>query len=382
MVGAALGFAGSLQPRLIVAEDMHRADPQSLADLSAIAAAAAQSRTILVTTTRRPGMARPGGDLAGAAPFVTMDLAPLHRDACMALARHGGQADEPFVRTCVDRAGGNPFFLHQLLRDPRRDGTGLPATVRSTVLMRLDALDARDRRALQAASVLGQRFAEQALRYLLDDPGYSCAPLVAHALLAPCREGYAFPQAVVREAVYGALLRAPRRDWHARAAEWFAVAGDAAARAEHFESAEDRAGAVAAYLDAAQERAAAGQFEAVLPLAQRGLALAPEGHARFELQVSYAEAARRLGRMDEAIVAFRAAMEAASTSAERGRAWFGLAAAARVMGPMETEGSRAESRPPRPLGRLLPARAGPGRAASEAGDGEFAHWARLTLAPS
>ena len=54
----------------------------------------------------------------------------------------------------------------------------LPASIQSHFLARMDRLSASHKRALQAASVIGQRFALGPLRHLLDDADYACTGLI------------------------------------------------------------------------------------------------------------------------------------------------------------------------------------------------------------
>src|SRR5271166_2269832 len=122
-------------------------------------------------STRRwtPAPARAGLDAGWRAAAtggfqLTIDLAPLTSAEAETIARSFAAAED-FAAKCVERAGGNPLFLEQLLRAARDlvDGK-LPSTVQSVVLARVDLLAPNDRRAIEAASVLGQRFALATLR--------------------------------------------------------------------------------------------------------------------------------------------------------------------------------------------------------------------------
>ena len=91
----------------------------------------------------------------------------------------------PLRAKCVERSGGNPLFLEQLMRaaDERKDA--VPASLASLVLARMDRLPERDRAALRAAAVVGQRFPLALLRELAQMPDYSCDVLTAHFLVVP-----------------------------------------------------------------------------------------------------------------------------------------------------------------------------------------------------
>ena len=187
--------------------------------------------------------------IAGAASLITVDLSPLSPSDALSIARRFIGADA-FVTQCVERAGGNPLFLEQLLRSAAdlTDGR-LPSSIQNVVLARTDLLSPEDRRAIQTASVLGQRFSLRHLRALLQEPHYACDTLVRNVLLRPVRDGLQFAHALVRDGVYGSLTHARRRELHKSAAAIFV--DDPVLRAEHLDRAGD-AEAPRAYLDGVQ----------------------------------------------------------------------------------------------------------------------------------
>src|SRR5690606_16731431 len=231
---------------------------------------------------------------------------------------------------CIERAGGNPLFLEQLLRNAEEsDAEELPASVQSLVLARMDRLPPRDKQALQAASVIGQHFAPETLRHLIDDPAYDCATLLRHRLLTPDGDGYLFAHVLIREGAYGSLLKARRRSLHRKAADWFA-AHDPVLRAQHLDRAGDPA-APRAYLDAAFAQAAAYRYERALRLVESGLALASAQDDRSALLRLRGDLLHDLGNIPESIACHEQALEAAQDDADRCRAWIGLAAGMRMV---------------------------------------------------
>ena len=156
---------------LVLVEDIHWADAALLPYLSAMAAATADHPVLLILTSRIEGDPLDSNWRAGArsAALTTIDLSPLREDDALELALAALPKAAELARECVRRAEGNPLFLDQLLRNADQvAGDELPASVQSIVLARMDTLSAPDRSALQAASVLGQRFALDALQWLLD----------------------------------------------------------------------------------------------------------------------------------------------------------------------------------------------------------------------
>ncbi|OYD84831.1 BTAD domain-containing putative transcriptional regulator [Azospirillum brasilense] len=317
------------QPVLLVVEDVHWADAQTLSYLAMLAAVVAECPAMLVISTRVQGdpLGAEWRAAIGGAPVLTLDLAPLRRDEAVTLASTYANAGARRVLRCVERAEGNPLFLDQLLRS-QSDGEDVPGTIHGIVLARTDALAALDRQALQAASILGPQFTLDALRHLIEKPDFSVAALLGQALIRPDGESFLFAHALVQEAVYGALLRSHRRDLHRRAAAWYADR-DPVRHAEHLDRAEDST-AVAAYARAAELCAANFRFERAVGLAERGLALAGTRAERFALAYLRAELLDALGEAPAAVEGFSAARDLANDDTERCRALLGLAAGKRV----------------------------------------------------
>lgn len=320
--------AAAAQPRLVVVEDLHWASPRTSRHVMALAQACERGAALLVTTARSESdpLDASWRAAAGVSPWITLDLGPLRTAEARALAeRMGNAAGDAFTLGCIERAGGNPLFLEQLLRvGPAPDA--LPATVQSVVIARLDRLPAAVRRALRVASVLGQRFSLTALAQGLGEPLPDARPV--QGLLRVEGDDGQFAHALVHEAAYASLPRAQRRVLHARAAAWYA-GRDATLRAEHLERADDPA-AAAAYLDAAREQAAQQRRERALQLTERGLARADDD-SRGGLAALRAELLHDAGAMRESQAAWQTALDAAADDAARARAWLGLAASRRML---------------------------------------------------
>jgi class 3 adenylate cyclase/tetratricopeptide (TPR) repeat protein len=325
-----------LRPLLLVVEDLHWADAPLLPYLAEFAATAATCRALLVLTSRIEGdpLDPAWRGSTGNVPLTTIDLGPLRHEEAMALAGALFDAAEQYARRCVERAGGNPLFLEQLLRHAEEhDGSSVPGSVQSLVQARLDRLPPLDRSALQTASVLGQRFERDALCHLLARPDYAPERLEQHLLVRPQGEAFLFGHALIRDAVYDSLLRSRRRMLHRKAAAWYEER-DAQLHAEHLERAEDP-GAAAAYLRAAAQQAASYRYEQALRLIERGQALAVEHADRFALSCLRAEVQHDLGDMAAARQSFQASCDAARSEGERCRALIGLATVKRVIDDLD-----------------------------------------------
>ncbi|HTT12337.1 MAG TPA: BTAD domain-containing putative transcriptional regulator [Burkholderiaceae bacterium] len=315
-------------PRMVVLDDLHWASPRMLSRAAALAAGAEQCAAVLVTTARSDGdpLDAAWRSAAAVSAMVTFDLGPLRWAEASALAAQFADAADAFVIRCIERAGGNPLFLEQLLSAGRDASDALPTSVQSVVQTRLDTLGAAERHAVRVASILGQRFSLPALAHLLG--GAAWDPHLAQDLLRIEGNAGVFAHALVHEGAYVSLPRDLRRELHASAAGWFS-GRDPILRAEHLDRAEDP-DAAQAYLEAALAQAAVHRHEQAAQLAGRGLALADTTGPRFALSCARADALHDLGANAEAQRAYEAALDAAADDVERCRAWLGLAGVLRV----------------------------------------------------
>ncbi|MFM0715621.1 adenylate/guanylate cyclase domain-containing protein [Paraburkholderia strydomiana] len=318
-------------PTLILVEDLHWADPQALSYLAVFATAMADVPGLLVMTSRVDGDPLDTAWRASCrgTPFATIDLGPLRGDEAVSLAGGFIEATGRIARACIERAGGNPLFLEQLLHNAEEGSEdGVPATIQSLVLARMDRLSTRDREAFQAAAVIGQRFGLALLRRMIDAPEYDCHALVANALVLSEGEDFLFAHALIQESAYSTLLRTRRRELHRLAADWFAPT-DPVLRAQHLDRAEDQR-APLAYLDAAIFQRAAYVTEAAFRLVERGLQIAQRDTDRHALICFKGELQGDLGDIAASIATYRAAVTAAPDEAALCRSQLGLAEGLRV----------------------------------------------------
>lgn len=316
------------QPLLVTVEDIHWADAGTLSLLGAVARATTRGRAALIMTTRVEGDPLDAGWRAMAADSfqLTIHLSPLAPSEAQTIAKRFPAA-EVFAAKCVERAGGNPLFLEQLLRTAGDlvDGR-LPNSIKSVVLARIDLLADNDRRAIEAASVLGQRFTLANLRALIGDQRCTGEALLRNALLGPVLDGLQFVHALVRDGVYASLTRARRRQLHDLAARIFV--DDPPLRAEHLDIA-DNPEAPRAYLAASKDQAALFRQDQAVALASRGLAIAVEPRDRVDLALQLGDLQLDAGRGLDALEAYRSALDSGGSEQDRRRALIGCAAANR-----------------------------------------------------
>ncbi|MCB1474750.1 MAG: AAA family ATPase [Rhodobiaceae bacterium] len=320
-------------PILIVIEDIHWAEPLLMRCLAVIANRLVHCPALLLMTTRIDGdpIDQAWRSATRECPLLTVDLSPLREEEAVELAAGLFDLGRQFIRECIDKAEGNPLFLEQLLRNSEeRGGDEIPASIQSLVLARMDRLPPADKQALQAASVIGQRFGLEEVRALCGDPGYDCASLVQHTLIRPEARDYLFVHALIQQGVYSSLLNSTRQRLHLRAAAYFADR-EPGLRAQHLDRAGDPA-AAGAYLEAAKAQSALYHFESALQLVDRGLELSEDAGERAVLMCFKGTKLRELGDPAGSVASYQEALKAAPTESHKVAAWVGLAEAARFAG--------------------------------------------------
>lgn len=219
-----LAAATATGPVVLVLDDLHLADRNTLALLARIARGVAGERLLVLGAYRDADAV--GTPLLGA-------IADLRRDCDVErVAVEGLSLDEVAslldgvadARGIHDRTDGNPFFVRELARHlaERRDAAGdVPESVSDVVLARVSRLSAPAAEALTCASVLGEGFDLAVLELLLGSDGL-LDPLdeaAAAGLLEDAAGGrFRFAHALTRDAVYGGIGPARRGDLHRRAA--------------------------------------------------------------------------------------------------------------------------------------------------------------------
>ncbi|HEY1813894.1 MAG TPA: protein kinase [Kofleriaceae bacterium] len=227
---------------LLVLDDIQWSDAISL-DLLALALRDCAAHPLAIVVAGRPEAA---GSFPGLGSLAELPLQPLAARAAERLVREMlDQADGDVVQRIVDRAGGNPLYLEELIRATSMGaGDVFPATVLAAVQARLDAHGADHKRFLRAASVFGERFWLGAVELIAPGVAASVADdliraelvaQVAHSTLPGQRE-LRFRHALVREAAYALWPDDDLETAHRLAAQWLEAAGEQTALvlAEHY----------------------------------------------------------------------------------------------------------------------------------------------------
>jgi class 3 adenylate cyclase/tetratricopeptide (TPR) repeat protein len=149
-----------LMPTLLIIEDGHWIDDASRDLLHSLTREQAP-RPWLVCVTRRPqGADFADPDVDG---HVQLALGPIDARAAQALALAAAgevAVSDEVLAVLVERAGGNPLFVRELVAASRgaSDVSALPDSVETLILTRMDTLAPENRFLLRNASVLGARF--------------------------------------------------------------------------------------------------------------------------------------------------------------------------------------------------------------------------------
>ncbi|MBC8990197.1 BTAD domain-containing putative transcriptional regulator [Micromonospora chalcea] len=216
---------------LVVLDDLHAADPDSLLLLRYLSAGLSTSRALVVATLRPydndPALVATVAELARGRDFGQLRLAGLDASSVATLVRRrtGVAPPEPVVARLVTRTGGNPFFLTELLRS-RTDAAAdaeLPPSIRDTVRLRLVGLPEPARRCLDLLSVAGHDLDLQVMVAALDTTApavaEALAPAYTAALVTEAGPGtVTFRHPLIAEVTYAELVPPRRAALHARLA--------------------------------------------------------------------------------------------------------------------------------------------------------------------
>lgn len=275
------------RPVVLVLEDLHWGDPVSVSLISA-AVRRLHEAPLLVLGFARPEAHDLFPKLVREPSVHEIRLGALTPRASERLVRAvaGDAMDRARIAAIVERAGGNPFYLEELLRAAAAGRCGaLPDTVLAMVQARLCSLDPAARRVLRAASVFGPRFHIAGVRALLGEADTTDAlshwidvlveaEMIEHPSGAWDDDGeMVFRHALVCEAVYETLADHDRRLGHRLAGAWLEESdhADPATVARHFTLGGERDRAVSWHVVAAEAAVPGADFAAALSSAQHGI---------------------------------------------------------------------------------------------------------------
>jgi ABC-type transport system substrate-binding protein/class 3 adenylate cyclase len=318
-----VGRLAEEQPLCLVLEDLHWSDEATLSLLDELLPIAEQA-PVCFLLVHRSDPDHPGWKLVDRAGrrfrrlFLELTLESLPDADAQSLAKAdvGGELPAELALDLAERAGGNPFFIGEAIRDLRERGAlrrengrfvlvgdvSVPAAVQGALQARLDRLAPEARELITTAAVIGHSFGLPLLEHLL--PRARLLPtlselqflqLVVEERGGPAPE-YRFRHGLVQEVAYGTLVDTRRRELHRAVGE--------ALETIHRDSPAEVYGLLAHHFAEADE---------------------PERAVEYLLEAG--DAARAVYAQDEAIARYRQAldfMERTGDEAQARRTWLRL----------------------------------------------------------
>jgi KaiC/GvpD/RAD55 family RecA-like ATPase/tetratricopeptide (TPR) repeat protein len=251
-VAKTLTIISAGKPIILFIDDIHWADSASLALIHYIARAIRSEKILLVATFRSEELT---ADAEGRPHplvetmrlmrredlFKQIKVPNLNQTSVSNLAKSmlGSDLQQQFAEKLAEESQGNPLFIVESLRmlherdelfqeDDKwrltREDLGIPDKIKDIILQRLSVLLHKQRRMLDAASVIGEKFDAELLAWVLSQDYLEVADaldMIGQATSMVCCEGesYRFDHARSRDAIYDGISPALKRGYHAKVAE-------------------------------------------------------------------------------------------------------------------------------------------------------------------
>ena len=240
-----------LRPTVVVMEDLHWADTSSIELLEALYRLAEKHRIAFINVFRPGYFESSDGKVATIGTrlpehYVEIAIQPLDNTNSETLIDNMlAIKGLPFAvrRQIVDRAGGNPFFIEEVVRSlidegavVKRDGgfevtekiekVVIPSTINDVLMARIDRLENRTRELIKVASVIGRSFFDRIIKDVADsieDVDHRLEYLKEIQLIRDrirMQElEYLFKHALAQEAAYESTLLQRRKVLHLKVAQ-------------------------------------------------------------------------------------------------------------------------------------------------------------------
>ncbi|MDX1400844.1 MAG: alpha/beta fold hydrolase, partial [Kiloniellales bacterium] len=290
-----------VQPLIIIIEDLHWVDRESLALLDGLVECLPASR-ILLLVNYRPEFTHSWGSRTH---YDQLRIDPLPAQSVEELLKEIlGESLQlgPLKSLLMGWAEGNPLFLEESIRSlvetgvlagesgayrltEQLDSIKMPNTVHAIIASRIDRLDPEHKRLLQLAAVIGHDVPVQILSAVAGMPdeeirqallALQAAEFIYEKRLFPDSE-YTFKHTFTQEVAYSGLLEARRRELHVRVGEAIEeLYPDRQSEllevlASHFEKGEVWAKAAAYHLRASEKAKEQYAYPNALDICQRAL---------------------------------------------------------------------------------------------------------------
>jgi class 3 adenylate cyclase/tetratricopeptide (TPR) repeat protein len=238
--------ATELSPLVIVIDDLHWADTSSVELLESLFRLAEAHRMVFINLFR-PGYQETGDFLVESLKdrqvkyYFEMVLEPLPEKMSEALIGNMlnlRELQRAFVNRIVERTGGNPFFIEEVVRSlideqviltkggrfhltDKAATISIPNTIEALLMARIDRLEDQTRDLVKEASVIGRSFFYRILAKVASKIENIEARLTylqeIQLILERLRMGeleYLFKQALAQEVAYESILPLKRKELH------------------------------------------------------------------------------------------------------------------------------------------------------------------------
>jgi len=240
-----------LRPTVFVVEDLHWADTSSIELLDALYRLAEKHKLVFINVYR-PGYLDEKDQRISAfgkrlpVYYVEIEIQPLERDDSEKLIENMLEIKGlPFsIRDqIVNRAGGNPFFIEEVVRSlidegaivkkkfgfevtDKINGVVIPPTINDVLIARIDRLEEQTRELVKVASVIGRSFFDRIIKDVADFIAgvddrliyLKDAQLIRDRIRMQEVE-YLFKHALAQEAAYDSTLIQQRKTLHLKVAQ-------------------------------------------------------------------------------------------------------------------------------------------------------------------
>jgi tetratricopeptide (TPR) repeat protein len=245
-------YLSSVKPLILVLEDMHWADSASLALLHYISRAIVNDKILVLVTFRSEEIGRDAEgrihplaetlNLMGREGlFREIQLMNLDQKGVRGIAESmvGGRVDPKLVERLMKESRGNPLFVVEFMRMLSEHGRlmrekdqwrfsveklGMPSKVKEVIIRRIGALRPNQRRVLDVASVIGEKFDPGIIAGVLSKDRLEILEMLngilkCTSLVRVEENEYMFDHAKSREVLYEEISSPLKRGYHERVAE-------------------------------------------------------------------------------------------------------------------------------------------------------------------
>ncbi len=229
------------QPVLFIVEDLHWLDASTLEFLGQFLAEGLHDR-VLTLLTFRPEFRTPWAALSHQTSLALNQLTKRQVGELMR-KKTGNNLPKAVVDQVYDRAGGVPLFIEEFTKMVQESGVldqasdsgtrtktlmarEIPATLQDLLMARLDRMEG-DREVAQLAATLGREFSYELLAAvasmdestLNDELTKLVQAEILYEKVRPPHAIYIFKHALLEDALYNALVKGKRQQFHGRIAQ-------------------------------------------------------------------------------------------------------------------------------------------------------------------